>query len=208
MQIQSKPRRNAESTKVLILDGLEAIIKRDGFTAVGINAVAREARVDKVLIYRYFDSMEGLLEAFADRVNFLPNIQQLYDEMPDNLTKSEILLNIVVAFSKAVRENRLIQELLRWELSETNPLTDSFFKKRIKSELDAFAEKGILLKENMVIFVSVLISGLQFLSLRGKQTLSFLGLDYSKPEVTDKIEEVIKVAIEGFVRISENEEIE
>ena len=208
MQIQSKPRRNAESTKVLILDGLEAIIKRDGFTAVGINAVAREAGVDKVLIYRYFDSMEGLLEAFAETRIFWPNIQQLYDEMPDNLTIPEILTTIVMSFSKAVQENQLTQELLRWELSETNPLTNCFFKKRVKSELDAIAEKGILPKENMVIFISVLISGLQFLSLRGKQTLSFLGLDYSEPEVTDKIEEVIKVAIEGFIRISENEETE
>ena len=45
MQIQSKPRRNAESTKVLILDGLEAIIKRDGFTAVGIPKATLQVRL-------------------------------------------------------------------------------------------------------------------------------------------------------------------
>ena len=208
MQKQSKPRRNSESTKVLILNGLEAIIKRDGFTAVGINAVAREAGVDKVLIYRYFDSMEGLLEAFALRVNFWPDIQQVYKEMPENSTVSEILFNIVLSFSKTVQENKLIQELLRWELSETNPLTDCFFKKRIESELNAFAEEGILPEENVVIFATVIISGLQFLSLRGKKTLSFLGFDYSEPEVVKKIEEVIRMAIEGFVRISENGESE
>ncbi len=201
MQTQSKPRRTAETTKVLILNGLEAIIKRDGFTAVGINAVAREAGVDKVLIYRYFDSMEGLLEAFAENRVFWPNIQQLYDEMPDNLTKPEILTNIVISFSKAVKEDHLTQELLRWELSESNPLTDCFFKRRVRSELEAFAEKGILPKEDMVIFVSILISGLQFLSLRGKEALSFLGLDYSELEMTDKIEEVIRMAVEGFTKI-------
>lgn len=204
MQKEKKTRRNAESTKALILDGLKSIIKRDGFTAVGINAVAREAAVDKVLIYRYFNSMEGLLEAFAEKRVFWPNIQELYEEMPENLTIPEILTNIVLSFSKAVQKNKLTQELLRWELSETNPLTDCFFKRRVKSELEALADKGILPKESVVIFVFILISGLQFLSLRGKQTLLVLGLDYSEPEVVKKIEGVIRMAIEGFVQISEN----
>ncbi len=49
--------RDSEKTRQKILAGLEKLITRDGFTAVGVNAVAREAGIDKVLIYRYFGSM-------------------------------------------------------------------------------------------------------------------------------------------------------
>ena len=36
------------------------------FPPFGINAVARQAGCDKVLIYRYFNGLEGLLMAFAE----------------------------------------------------------------------------------------------------------------------------------------------
>jgi AcrR family transcriptional regulator len=41
------------------------LLARDGFTALGVNAVAKEASVDKVLIYRYFGGMPELLGAFG-----------------------------------------------------------------------------------------------------------------------------------------------
>ncbi|HRW79035.1 MAG TPA: helix-turn-helix domain-containing protein, partial [Candidatus Sabulitectum sp.] len=55
--------RDSEKTREAIMDALERILTREGFTGVGVNALAREAGVDKVLIYRYFGSLEGLLAA-------------------------------------------------------------------------------------------------------------------------------------------------
>jgi AcrR family transcriptional regulator len=43
------------------------VLARDGFGAIGINAVAREAGVDKVLIYRYFGGLPELLPPGAQR---------------------------------------------------------------------------------------------------------------------------------------------
>ena len=50
--------------------GGRALIVRDGLAAVGVNALAREAGCDKVLIYRYFGDLDGVYAAFAAQSDF------------------------------------------------------------------------------------------------------------------------------------------
>jgi AcrR family transcriptional regulator len=63
-------RRDAGETKARILEALGHIIIRDGLGAVGINALAREAGADKVLIYRYFGDLDGVYRAYAEQSDF------------------------------------------------------------------------------------------------------------------------------------------
>jgi len=58
--------RNRKATEQKILKAVGSLLARGGFRTFGINAVARQARVDKVLIYRYFGGMPDLLRAYAE----------------------------------------------------------------------------------------------------------------------------------------------
>src|SRR5271168_4432944 len=62
-----KTARDADAMRARILDAIGRMIVRDGLASVGVNALAREAGCDKVLIYRYFDNLEGVYAAFAER---------------------------------------------------------------------------------------------------------------------------------------------
>ncbi|MBK7457943.1 MAG: helix-turn-helix transcriptional regulator [Betaproteobacteria bacterium] len=53
------------------------MLARDGFGAVGVNAIARQAGVDKVLIYRYFDGLPALLRAWGESGRFWPRVADL-----------------------------------------------------------------------------------------------------------------------------------
>ncbi len=57
--------RDAAKTKAQILVSARAILARDGFAGLGVNALAGEAGVGKPLIYRYFGNMEGVAAALA-----------------------------------------------------------------------------------------------------------------------------------------------
>jgi len=63
-------RRDVEDTKARILASLSRIVEREGLGAVGVNALAREAGADKVLIYRYFGDLDGVYSAYAERRDF------------------------------------------------------------------------------------------------------------------------------------------
>ena len=46
-------------TEKKLLTAVSTIIEEEGFTKLGVNHIARQAKCDKVLIYRYFGGLEG-----------------------------------------------------------------------------------------------------------------------------------------------------
>ena len=66
--------RNRGETEKRILEAVGRIVESDGFEKVGINAVANEAGVSKMLIYRYFSSIDGLLAAYIKQNDYWLNI--------------------------------------------------------------------------------------------------------------------------------------
>ena len=52
-------KKDRELTEQRIFDAVGRIVESDGFEAVGINAVANESGLSKILIYRYFGSIDS-----------------------------------------------------------------------------------------------------------------------------------------------------
>jgi AcrR family transcriptional regulator len=75
--------RNRQLTEERIRAAGVALLRKRGFEDWGINAVARQAGSDKVLIYRYFRSLEGLLEAIVAETAFWPGPDRLPDTSPE-----------------------------------------------------------------------------------------------------------------------------
>jgi len=195
--------KDSDSTRAKIIAGLERLITRDGFTGVGVNAVAREAGVDKVLIYRYFGSMEGLLECFASEKVLCPRIADIFDGMPDDAPLYEIAAHIVLEHAEALLKSPLAQELACWELTEQNPLTRAFEKRMEQNEMKALAERGIIPDEDLVTLVTVLLCGLQFMILRVRNENPIMNIDYSKPENRKTVRRVIHTAMKAFFQLRE-----
>src|ERR687886_2471053 len=60
-------RMPAEERREQLLDATKAIVSRDGFHAVSIEAVAREGGVSRPIVYGHFHDLPGLLEALVER---------------------------------------------------------------------------------------------------------------------------------------------
>ena len=65
--------RDRAATEERILAAVGEVLARDGFGAIGINTIAREAQVDKVLIYRYFGGLPELLKTWGASGRFWPS---------------------------------------------------------------------------------------------------------------------------------------
>ena len=77
-----RPARDREATKARILGAVGVVLARDGFGAVGVNAIAKEAGVDKVLIYRYFGGLPELLREWGASGRFWPRVDELLGDDP------------------------------------------------------------------------------------------------------------------------------
>jgi AcrR family transcriptional regulator len=125
--------RSRLKTEQRILDAVGTILLEQGYPAVGINAIARQAGCDKVLIYRYFGGFDELLLAFAETTTLWWDVDEIINEtatecaaiaLPDYL---QTLLNRYVT---ALEARPLALEIMAWEMSAQNNLTSTLARLR------------------------------------------------------------------------------
>jgi AcrR family transcriptional regulator len=90
-----KPARlSGEERREQLLDATKAIVDRDGFHAVSIEAVAREAGVSRPIVYTHFNDLPGVLEALVDREGARA-LAQLAEVLPRDLTSGDPRENLL-----------------------------------------------------------------------------------------------------------------
>ncbi len=117
-------RRSRSDTEQRFQDAVLSLVGDSGCARLGINAVAELAGADKVLIYRYFDSFEGLLQRVATSRSWLPDAEALcprISAVPDRTLK-DVLRRIV----RHVQHDPATHQIARWRHAVNNPLTDQY----------------------------------------------------------------------------------
>jgi AcrR family transcriptional regulator len=96
--------RDADAMRERILSAIGAMILRDGLGGIGVNALAREAGCDKVLIYRYFGDLQGAYAAFAARSDFWWTLGELTRGVdPLRLSLADAMKQILRRHAGAIR---------------------------------------------------------------------------------------------------------
>ena len=175
--------RDRDATKARILAAVGVVLARDGFGSLGVNAIAKEAGVDKVLIYRYFGGLEALIAEWGASGRFWPRASELLGDDPEAflaLPLPERFARFLEHFIDALRERPLTLEILAAEIVERNALTAILETEREQwgaeaARLlggDAFARhpewQGLTI---------LLVSGIQYLLLRSRKIRVFGGIE-------------------------------
>ncbi len=193
--------RDKEVTKQKLIDAVGTVILRDGFSNVGINSVAKEAGVNKVLIYRYFNDLDGLLKAYVKQKDYFTKLSNMTSENVTVSSEDEVAkigTDIFVGQLKEALKNKELQEILLWELTNKNEVT-----KAIAEEREAEAVELLRLLEKVVDYSktdipaisSILLAGIYYLVLRSRHVNVFNGIDLTTEEGWQRIEKGIEAII-------------
>ena len=106
-----------------ILKATQTVMASRGVDKTGVNAIAEEAGVNKVLLYRYFGGLNGIIEAFVQRGFFLTLIGEkramsIPERMPpiDGQVRLRAQCeDVVLAMLSELRQRPASRKLLRWE---------------------------------------------------------------------------------------------
>lgn len=167
------PTRNRAETEARIISAVRAILARDGFAAINISAVAAEAGVDKVLIYRYFGKIDDLLAAFGRSADFWPTVDEVLAPDMEVMAPAERLTTFFDRYIEALRSRPLTIEILAMEVNIANPLTAALDAAReewgteIARRLGSGTEFDIAEMNTAVALVS---AGIQFVLIRARRT--------------------------------------
>jgi AcrR family transcriptional regulator len=175
--------RNREQTTARIVAAVGEVLARDGFGGIGVNAIAKQAGVDKVLIYRYFGGLPELLKAWGGSGRFWPGIDELLGDDPAAflaLPAPERYARFMEHFVDGLRARPLTLEILASEIAERNELTAILETEREvwgeqASKLLAAAEFAA--RPEMRGLTIILIAGVQYLLVRSRKIRIFGGID-------------------------------
>ena len=126
-------KRNRLDTEQRILDAVGRILLEQGYPAVGINAIARQAGCDKVLIYRYFGGFDELLLAFAETTTLWWEVEEIITETAadcSDIPLPDYLQTLLDRYVSALESRPLALEIMAWEMSEQNNLTTALARTR------------------------------------------------------------------------------
>lgn len=183
--------RDAELTRAAFLDAVERVLREDGLQGLGINAVARAAKRDKALIYKYFGSLEGLYAAFAESRSLFPTLEEMLGPVrkdPAGMTPLDLARAAASGYLREIRKRPLTLEILRWELVVRNPLTDAL--SRVRGA--ATAEFNRLLGDpeglDVPALTALLYGGVVYLLLKADGGSAFNGMDLREDGTWKRVE--------------------
>lgn len=115
--------RDRAATERSLVKAATSVLAEDGFQNFGVNAIARRAGCDKQLIYRYFAGLDGLADAIG---------VDLAEKLTDDLeplsvalkpeTYGELVQGLVLGLLDLLRKDRIMQQIIAWELAAPCPL--------------------------------------------------------------------------------------
>lgn len=199
--MEKEATKNRVVTEQNLLRAVNEIVEQEGFEALGINAVAAKAGVSKMLIYSYFNSLDGLIAAYIAQYDFWINLQI---ELPvDREHLGDFLKAMFTNQIVSMRENYALRSLYRWELS-----TDNSFVAELRHRRE---EKGMELVEHFcrlsgrpigeVAFLATMItSSISYLTLLEENCSVYNGIKIQQQEGWNQIENGINSLIDLWLK--------
>lgn len=190
--------KDKDYTKQKLLDAVGVVINRDGFEKVGVNIVANEAKVSKILIYRYFGSLDNLIIEYLSENDFWINFSI---DLPKDDNLRDFLKRMFRGQITQLRENKLMGRLHRWELITNNSVIE---KLRLKRE-----SKGITLitivsqlaqhpQEEVAALATILSASITYLTILSEQCPIYNGIDLQNKSGWDQITKGIDLLIDAW----------
>lgn len=179
--------RNRSRTEEKLRRAVEELLVEGGFAALTPSAVGRRAGVDKMLIYRYFGDLPGLVRSIANAPDFFPSFEDWCGAEPSilmALPPSERAATMLQRYAQVLIAKPVVLELMVWELVERNDLTAIMEEAREQLGLRLMAEMfpDAADPERLQAVSVLLTAGLSYLALRRRKIRWYGGIDLKSDE--------------------------
>lgn len=192
--------KNRHATEQTLIKAVNDIIEESGFEGLGINAVAAKAKVSKMLIYRYFGSLDGLIVAYIQQNDYWINFNE---QLPDKEHIGEFIKQVYKRQIVELKKSYTMKRLYRWELSTDNKIVRELREKR--------ENKGIMLVEAIgkltqhpqretAAIASIVSAAISYLALLEENCPIYNGLKLQEESGWKQLEEGINILVDLWLQ--------
>lgn len=198
----SNNERDRSNTELKLLEALGEIIEKEGFEKIGVNSIATKAGVSKVLIYRYFGSLDDMILEYLTRKDFWINFTL---EFPTNGDWQGFFKKMFHQQISRLREDKVSQRLHRFELSTKNSVIE---KLRLKRESNGFALVAIISQlsnhpqKEVAALATILSAAITYLVLLSENCPFYNGIDLQTKEGWEQLTIGINLLVDKWAESS------
>ncbi|MBD5178506.1 MAG: TetR/AcrR family transcriptional regulator [Bacteroidales bacterium] len=181
-----RPRRTKADIEKRINDAAVELITQKGFADVQLTEITRKADIEPMVFYNRYHNMDEFYDEFVKKYDYwLTDVikQQGTDTTePSEENCAEIMDGLITELIS----DKIMLEILRWEVGSGNPVTErtALFREMLNLQL-VFKYKKLFREGNSPIdiaaFSALIIGGIYYQFLHRDRS-SFCGLDFNDPK--------------------------
>jgi AcrR family transcriptional regulator len=195
MEKDEKIRRNRAKTTQRIVEALEEVIAERGLEGVGVNRVAEKANVSKVLIYRYFGGMEGLLEYYVKMGKLFPIFTPALLDQIRPLHESDIAriwYRQVIQTYRHFRTYKAAREVLKASVIENDPIAETTARAQDEEMTRLVSQLSFVKGADAEAISAVILGAMNYLTIMAQNDRTMISIDLRSEEGWERIENAVK----------------
>ncbi len=185
-------RRTKADIETSILQATKELIEKKGFKDLTISAIANHAKIETVVFYNRYTDLDDLLDKFVRSYDYWMNDAIKFD--PVNLDVKQNNENLLLGLIDSINSNKVMQQLLAWELIDNNEITQRTADNRerySKKIINYFSERFEDSEIDICAISALLISGIYYLAMH-KHISTFCFIDFNTKEGIDLLKKSVK----------------
>ncbi len=195
MEKDEKVRRNRAKTTQRIVEALEEVIAERGLEGVGVNRVAEKANVSKVLIYRYFGGMEGLLEYYVKMGKLFPVFNPAVLDQIRPLHESDVAriwYRQVIQTYRYFRTFKAAREILKASVIENDPIAETTARAQDEEITRLVAQLSFVKGADTQAISAVILGAMTYLTIMAQNDRTMVSIDLRSEDGWKRIENAVK----------------
>ena len=195
MEKDEKIRRNRAKTTQRIVEALEEVIAERGLEGVGVNRVAEKASVSKVLIYRYFGGMEGLLEYYVKMGKLFPTFTPAVLDQIRPLHDSDVAriwYRQVIQTYRYFRTFKAAREVLKASVIENDSIAETAARAQDEEMTRLVSQLSFVKGADTQAVSAVMLGAMNYLTIMAQNDRTMVSIDLRSEEGWQRIENAVK----------------
>ncbi|MFD2936759.1 TetR/AcrR family transcriptional regulator [Spirosoma flavum] len=191
-----KIRRNRAETTQRIVNALEDVLAEQGLEGARINQIAEKAGISKVLIYRYFGGLDGLMEYYVRAGRMFPRftpamLDQIRPMHQDDLAK--VWYRQAIQMFRYMRTSKAAREVLKANVIENDPTADVISKAQDDELTRLVNQLSFIEGPDTQAISAVMLGALSYLTIQAQNNHTMVGIDLRSEQGWQRIEGAVKV---------------
>lgn len=204
-----RKRRTKADIENCIMEVATKIIGEKGFAELKVTEIARQAQIEPIVFYNRYADLTEFVDEYVKKYDYW--FSNIVSEYKNTLDKQEKHNKLLASLFESLLQNKVMQQLLRWELATNNDTTKRTARLREFHTMPLSDEYSSLFSDSQIDIVAIsalIVGGLYYLILH-KDLAPFSNIDINTPEGKARIEKAtIYLSDLLFTEKSKKNEIE